>query len=145
MVDSSESESDSEEDENEDSEDSSSDDDDLAGDLIRASRQEAADRAKAERKAKKKAEKAQLVELARHRKKKEVNLNGMTSLSGRQTNAPKCFSCGGPHVKADCPTLVDSRKCYNCGGPHLAKQCTENKRRFDGPQGGFAKKARVSK
>jgi hypothetical protein len=143
MEDSSESESESEEDENEDSEESSSDDDDPAGDLIRASRQEAAERAKAERKSKKKAEKAHLLELARQRKKKEVNLNGMTSLSGRQTNGPTCYNCGGPHVKADCPTLADTRKCYICGGPHLANRCPEKKRHFDGPQGGFAKKART--
>lgn len=44
-------------------------------------------------------------------------------------------------MKSKCPDIT----CFSCGGNHLAKDCTEQKRRFDGPQGGFAKKARTSK
>lgn len=121
------SESDSEVDEDKDSEESNSDDDDdddPTSELIKASRAEAAERAKAERKAKKKAEKAQSLELARQRKNKEVKLNGLTSLSGRQE------SLGG-------------RTCYKCGGPHLQKDCP--KRGFEGSDRGFTKKARTSR
>ena len=53
--------------------------------------------------------------MAKDRKKREVSLNGITSLSGRQEPARagvKCYNCEGPHVKAECPLL--------------------NKRRFDG-------------
>lgn len=109
------------------SEESSDDeDDDPTSNLIRVSRKQAAERVKAELKAKKKAEKAQSAELARQRKKKEVNLNGMTSLSGRQ--AP-----------------VDERTCFVCGGPHLKSNCPEQKRRYSGPEGGHPKKARAYK
>jgi hypothetical protein len=74
--------------------------------LIRASRQEAAQKVKAERHAKRKAEKAQLQEFSKKRKKKEVKLNtNMTSLTGRQDrpDSRACFTCGGPHLKVDCP------------------------------------------
>lgn len=112
-------------DDNEDSvESNSDDDDDPTSELIKASRHEAAERAKAERKAKKKAEKAQSLELARQRKKKDVKLNGLTSLSGRQE------SLGG-------------RTCHKCGGPHLIKDCP--KRGFEGGDRGFSKKARTSR
>ena len=92
------------EDDEEESEEDSSDDDDPASELIRASRHEAAERAKAERKAKKRAEKAESEKLAKKRKKTEVKLNGLTSLSGRaNTFNGACFTCGGPHHKKDCP------------------------------------------
>lgn len=127
MEDDSESEDDEDDDvKNESEESSDEEDDDPTSDLIRATRKQAAERVKAELKAKKKAEKAQSAELARQRKKKEVNLNGMTSLSGRQ--AP-----------------VDERTCFVCGGPHLKSNCPEQKRRFSGPEGGHPKKARTYK
>lgn len=61
---------------------------------------------KAERQAKRKAEKAQMQEFSKKRKKKEVKLNtNMTSLTGRQdrVDTRTCFVCGGPHLKIDCP------------------------------------------
>lgn len=118
------SDSDSTEDEKEGSEDSGSDENDPTNDLIKASRQEAAERAKAVLKAKKKAGKAQSLELARQRKKKEVNLNGLTSLSGRQEG-------------------LGGRTCHKCGGPHLQKDCP--KRGSNGGDRGFSKKARISR
>ena len=75
-------------------------------DFIKISRQDAAERARAERKAKRKAEKAESLKMAKKRKKTEVKLNGLTSLSGRQEKqvpAISCYNCGGPHRKAQCP------------------------------------------
>lgn len=111
------SESDSEDDEDEDnSSESESDSDDPTKELIRASRQEAAARAKAERKAKKRAGKAQLEELAKKRRKNDVNLNGLSSLSGRQDRkVPKdvaCHKCGGNHFMKDCK----NKKRHNASG-----------------------------
>jgi hypothetical protein len=80
--------------------------------LIKASRQEASKRAKAERKAKKKAEKTESLKLAKKRKKTEVKLNGLTSLTGRQDRQPpaiSCYNCGGPHKKAQCPQSQNKR------------------------------------
>jgi hypothetical protein len=95
-----ESESSSEEDDEEDSEeDSDDDDDDPASEMIRASRREAVERAKAEQKAKKRAEKAASKKLAKERKKKDVNLNKLTSISGSKS----CYTCGGDHLMAQCP------------------------------------------
>lgn len=93
--------------------------------MIKASREEAAKLAKAERKAQKKAEKAKSLELAKKRQKKDVNLNGRTSLTGRQdrSDSIKCYTCGGPHVKAKCPQ--------------------NNKRLFEGGFSGPSKKARI--
>lgn len=74
--------------------------------LIKTSRAEAAQRLKADRKAKKKAEKSKTAELAKQRKKKDINLNGLTSLSGKPAPGASqgpCYSCGGPHIKAKCP------------------------------------------
>lgn len=103
------SESNSEDDEDSDQSESENDSDDPTSELIRASRQEAVDRAKAERHAKKRAAKAEAEQIAKKRRKNEVNLNGLTSLSGRQERQPvvpkdlKCHSCGGNHFKRDCP------------------------------------------
>jgi hypothetical protein len=83
--------------------------------LLRASRAEAAQRLKSERKAKKKAEKKKGEELAKQRKKKEVNINGLSSLSGEKAFSPTkgpCYKCGGPHLKADCP---DTKRAYQGG------------------------------
>jgi hypothetical protein len=75
--------------------------------LIRAVRQEAIERVKAERKAKKKEEQAESMRMAKERKKKEVALNSLTSLSGSMQPPSKnkiaCFSCGGNHKKSECP------------------------------------------
>lgn len=102
-------ESDSEDDEDSDSSEAENDSDDPTSELIRASRQEAVDRAKAERHAKKRAAKVEAEQIAKKRRKNEVNLNGLTSLSGRQERQPtvpkdlKCHGCGGNHFKRDCP------------------------------------------
>lgn len=93
------------------------DDDDPTSELIRASRQEAVERVKAERKAKKRADKSRSESMAKERKKREVSLNGITSLSGRQEplrDAIKCYNCEGPHMRADCPQL--NKRRHNGGG-----------------------------
>ena len=98
-------------------------------DLIKASRQEAAERAKAERKAKKKAAQTELLKLSKKRKKTEVKLNGLTSLTGRQDKQPPAISC------------------YNCGGPHKKAQCpqNQNKRGFNGDDDGPPRKSLKSR
>jgi hypothetical protein len=77
--------------------------------LIRAARREAATRAKAERKAKRLAEKRVSEELAKKRKKGEINLNKLTALSG----SGSCFTCGGRHLSRDCPQK--SKRGYHGG------------------------------
>ena len=93
--------------------------------LIRASRQEAVQRAKAELKAKKRAEKAESVRLAEARKKKEVKLNTRTSLTGRQEPVRACHKCGE----------LD----------HLQKDCPQNKRSYDDNDDGPPRKWRKSR
>ncbi|CAL3968836.1 unnamed protein product [Diplocarpon coronariae] len=83
--------------------------DDPTSALIKASRQEATDQARAERKVKKRAAISGSEGAAKKRKKEMVNLNGLTSLSGKQERTQQvpagvsCYSCGGPHYKKDCP------------------------------------------
>ncbi|CAG8975634.1 hypothetical protein HYALB_00008393 [Hymenoscyphus albidus] len=113
--------SDSDESENDGSEDDADgDSDDPMNNLIKTSRAEATQRLKAERKAKKKAEKSKTADLAKQRKKKAVNLNGLTSLSGSQSR-----SSSGPSGPPRGP-------CYSCGGPHMRAECPDNKRRYPG-------------
>ncbi|KAG9230952.1 hypothetical protein BJ875DRAFT_470829 [Amylocarpus encephaloides] len=93
---------------NEPSEDSEAVSDDPTSELIKASRKEAVQRAQAESKARKKEKKTKADELAKQRKKKEVNLNGLTSLSGSKPSASAkplgpCYQCNGPHLRANCP------------------------------------------
>lgn len=123
------SESDSEDDDD-DSEESDRDSDDPTAQLIKSAREEAE---KAERKIKKNAAKAQALELAKKRKKKEAVSPPKMSLTGRQDRAPiECFSCGGPHLKKDCPQ----------GG---GKNGFGGKRQYQGGHGGNSKKARTSR
>ncbi|EKD21281.1 uncharacterized protein L3040_000679 [Drepanopeziza brunnea f. sp. 'multigermtubi'] len=88
---------------------SDSDSDDPTSALIKSTRQEVSDRARADRKVNSRASKAESEETAKTRRKGLVNLNGMTSLSGkpdRQAQVPPgftCYICGGPHFKRDCP------------------------------------------
>ncbi|KAH7413031.1 hypothetical protein BKA64DRAFT_660137 [Cadophora sp. MPI-SDFR-AT-0126] len=98
-------------DEGEESRSSASDSgsDDPTSALIKASRQEAADRARAERKAKKRVAMAEAEELAKKRRKDVVNLNGLTSLSGKSAPVPACYNCGGPHLKKDCRANANKR------------------------------------
>lgn len=127
------SESDSEDDDEDDdsSEGSSSDSDDPTSSLIKDSRREAAERAREERKFKRRAEKAEAEEIARKRRKNDINLNGLTSLSGRQEKI----------IPRAIPADV---KCFNCGGNHFKKDCTEKKRNYHGGDDGPPRKARRS-
>ncbi|MCJ1335966.1 hypothetical protein MMC09_001240 [Bachmanniomyces sp. S44760] len=107
--------------------DGESDDDDDDSDstgaqaLIRKSREEATQRLKAERKAQRRAEKAEALRLAERRKSKEVKLNKLSSISGGGggggggggSNIAKmeCYNCGEKgHAKKDCPQRVKKRK-----------------------------------
>ncbi len=113
--DSEESSSGSDEDSKDDSINEDSDSDDPMAQLIKLGRHDAAEHAKEQRKAKKRAAKEELEQMAKKRRKQDVNLNtdvnlkGLTSLSGRQDFQPKpsieCFRCGGPHQKKDCPEI----------------------------------------
>jgi hypothetical protein len=80
--------------------------------MIKTERRQATERAKNERKAKKRAAKAELEQLGKKRRKETpaINLNKLTSLSGTKQDRPavvpagmKCFNCGGNHFKKDCP------------------------------------------
>ncbi|KAN0095397.1 hypothetical protein V8E51_016108 [Hyaloscypha variabilis] len=121
----SESGSEDDDEDNDSSEGSSSEADDPTSDLIKASRREAAERAREERRFKKRAEKAEVEEIARKRRKNDVNLNGLTSLSGRQERP-----------------IPPDVKCFNCGGNHFKKDCKERKRGYHGGDDGPPRKAR---
>ncbi|TVY41573.1 hypothetical protein LOCC1_G004227 [Lachnellula occidentalis] len=101
------SDSDSDEEDDEASSSGESDDDDPSKGYYNDSREtEAIDRLKKQRKAQKHKEKAALLKQGKDRKKKEVNLNGLTSLSGKATpQKGPCHQCGGPHFKRECPEL----------------------------------------
>lgn len=78
--------------------------------LIKQSRKEAGDRARAERKAQRKAESKAAAKVADARRKKEVNLNKVTSISGSgkpsaSAASTVCHNCGKKgHIKAQCPS-----------------------------------------
>ncbi|KAI0999725.1 hypothetical protein K3495_g8471 [Podosphaera aphanis] len=91
---------------------SSDDDDDPLSQLIKTTRREVAENAKAEKKSNKRTVKSESEQPVKRRRKDEilkedVNLKELTSLSGRQKapSKPKieCYSCGGPHRKSECP------------------------------------------
>ncbi|KAL2040759.1 hypothetical protein N7G274_006738 [Stereocaulon virgatum] len=95
-------------------EDSNDDSDDPAGTrgLIRAAKEVAAKYVKVEssgRKRQRTTEEAELARLAEKRRRKEVQLNNLSSISGaRRVSQPKgngeCFACGKEgHMKAECP------------------------------------------
>lgn len=85
--------------------------------LIKQSRKEAGDRARAERKAQRKVESKEAARLAKTRREKEVNLNKVTSISGSGKPSPSaasmtCHNCGKKgHIKAQCPE--SSKKARN--------------------------------
>ncbi|KAK5133897.1 hypothetical protein LTR08_007126 [Meristemomyces frigidus] len=92
-------------------EDEDEDDDPTgAGAMIAQSRREAGEKARTERRAKRKAEKADALSLADDRRQKHVNLNRLTSISGNTGGgAPSardmtCHKCGKKgHIQRDCP------------------------------------------
>lgn len=98
--------------------------------MIKQEREEAAARVKAERKAKKRAAQAELEEMAKKRRKNEINLNGLSSLSGRQERKP---------------VVPKDLVCYNCGGNHFKKDCTAKKRGYHGGDDGPPRKTMKSK
>ena len=69
--------------------------------------------------------------MVRKRIKKEVNLNGLSSLSGRQDTRPAmvCYGCGGPHKRSECPNEGQREK----------------KRRYDGDHNGGRQKTQRSR
>ncbi|TVY75603.1 hypothetical protein LSUE1_G008011 [Lachnellula suecica] len=101
------SESDSEEEDDESSKSGEEDDDDPSEGFYNDSRAaEATDRLRKQRKAQKHKENKALRKQGKERKRKEVDLNKLSSLSGGgHTGGGKgpCHECGGPHMKRDCP------------------------------------------
>jgi hypothetical protein len=122
-VDSSDSDTDEDEEEKSGDESEDSGDDDPGGTnaLIKAAQEANATKLKAERKEKRKAEKAELLRLAEKRKKKDIKLNQLKTISG--TNAVKGpITSKGPKQK---PNEFKGR-CYRCGHPgHLIADCPE--------------------
>lgn len=99
------------ENESEDGSDSSESEDEDDG-RKRKIPSEAAEQARAKRKARKQDERADAAMLAERRRNKEVKLNRLSGISsgggqksrGSPSNTDiKCFNCGGPHRKVDCP------------------------------------------
>lgn len=89
--------------------------------MIKDAQKQAAKKLKADRKAKRKSDKAELVRLAEKRKKKNVNLNDSTKLSSISSGG----GGGGSQV-------ADTRTCFTCGQVgHLVAQCPERRRRED--------------
>lgn len=125
-VDSSDSDTDEDEEDKsgDESKDSEDNDPDGTNALIKAAQEANATKLKAGRKEKRKAEKAELLQLAEKRKKKDINLNQLRTISGTNaikgeitTKGPKqkpselkcCYRCGQPgHIKADCPETDSS-------------------------------------
>ena len=79
--------------------------------MITQSRKEAGEKARAERKAKRKADQVETARMAEERRKKHVKLNELSSISGASTpskSSPSkdmtCFKCGKKgHIQRDCP------------------------------------------
>lgn len=82
--------------------------------MISSERKQAGDKARAERKAKRKADVADAARMAEERRKKEVNLNNVTSISG--------FGGGGTRKLKG----LENRTCHKCGGQgHMKYQCPQ--------------------
>ena len=52
---------------------------------------------------------------------KERRLHESRSSDTKGREPLRCFECGGPHLKRDCPEI----ECHNCKGCHLIKDCPE--------------------
>lgn len=93
--------------------------------LIAQGRKDATDRAKAERRAKKAAENAESQRLAEQRRKKEVNLNKVTSISsggGRPS--------GGGGKKDTSSSYFETMVCHRCKETgHMMKNCPQRGQR----------------
>lgn len=107
-----ESSSDSESEDDDDENSERDDEYDPMSEMIKAERKQVAERAKNERREKKRAGIADLEKLAKRRKKENpsINLNKLTSLSGTNQTRPvqppagmECYNCGGNHFRRDCP------------------------------------------
>lgn len=115
------SDSDSSSDSEDDEDESESDDPTGAKALIAQTRRDAGDKARTERKAKRKAEKEEATRMADERRKKVVKLNKLNSISGGKTTPTRspshtdmtCFKCGKKgHAKRDCPQASQTRLSY---------------------------------
>ncbi|POS87757.1 hypothetical protein EPUL_001069 [Erysiphe pulchra] len=94
------------------------DDSDPTSQLIKSTRREVQ---KADLRAKKRQARDELKNMAKKTRQTEINLNHLTSLSGRQEVNPKskieCYSCGGPHRKIDCPRRKRGQQYIDDGPP----------------------------
>lgn len=87
--------------------------------MIAQSRKEAGEKARAERKAKRKSENEDAARMAEQRRKKHVRLNQLDSISGGRSTPMRspshkditCYKCGKKgHTQRDCPQASQTRR-----------------------------------
>ena len=88
--------------------------------MINAARKEAGDKARADRRARKQAEKAEALRQADDRRKKHVNLNQLSGISSGGGSGG-----GGSGSSSGAKNVV----CHNCGKKgHVQRECPEQRR-----------------
>lgn len=95
--------------------------------MLKESRSEAIQKLKDERRKKKKAEKKELLKLAKERQKKNVNINKLTSISGgnqnRGADTRACHKCGEVgHLQSDCPKRKRGGDDYDDPRPRKSRK-----------------------
>lgn len=89
--------------------------------MIAQTRKDASDKIRTERKAKRKVEKQEALRMADERRKKQVRLNKLDSISGGKATPTRsqsqrditCYKCGKKgHTQRDCPQASQRDRTY---------------------------------